>query len=242
MMSRGRSRGFRWLISWLFISAIAAAGVSAQNLAPPGTWRWVLDSPSRHVTTLDPPADAWLFGNMPPGWHITTRPAAVLFEPSAVASGRFAVEAETFLFPGTSPSGFGLFVGGRDLETAERRYVAFLIRHDGSAAVEQHGAAPGVPGRSPAKGAGETNVVVPWTRHEAVKRQQGEDPVRNVLRVEVEPESLSFLVNGTEVSRLPLESDGAAGHVGFRIGGELNLHVTTFDLIRRLAPPRPPRR
>lgn len=45
---------------------------------------------------------------MPPGWHITTGPGAVLYDPARVADGPFTLEAELFLFPGGNQDGFGV--------------------------------------------------------------------------------------------------------------------------------------
>lgn len=74
---------------------------------------------------------------MPPGWHMTTGPAAILYDPGHQSRGRFAVEAEIFLFPGESNEGFGVFLGGTDLESANASWTAFLITKDGSATVER---------------------------------------------------------------------------------------------------------
>ena len=128
-------------------------GVSAQLNAPPG-WKWVTDAEARIATTLDPPAGSFLFGTMAPGWHITTRPAVTLFEPAYTRGGRFVLELEMFLFPGASPAGFGVFAGGQDLE-GQRRFVAFLIRRDGSAAVES-------------MEAGRAIAIHPWTKGAAI--------------------------------------------------------------------------
>ena len=73
---------------------------------------------------------------MPPGFHVTTGPGTVLFHPDHAGKGNFSVEAEVFLFPGDSPSDYGIFVGGRDLDPAKSpSYIAFLVRRDGKASV-----------------------------------------------------------------------------------------------------------
>lgn len=211
--------------------ALGATAANAQLTAPPG-WKWVTDSPARHQTSLDPKQGEWLFGQMPPGWHITTRPGAILFEPTTQPKGRFAVEAEIFLFPGESPAGFGLLLGGKDLEASGARYVAFLIRRDGSAAVERYAG-----GASALR-----TLLVPWTRDDAIKPQAGkEDAAKNVLRVEVEADGATLLVNGTPVLKAPREGEGLDGIAGLRIGADLNLHITNLDVTARLAPPRKPR-
>ncbi len=203
----------------------------AQGLAPPTGWKWVTDAPARHGTSLDPKEGEWLFGQMPPGWHITTRPGVILFEPGASARGRFVVEAETFLFPGESSAGFGLLLGGRDLESASPRYVGFVIRRDGSAAVER------VTGGAPLR----RSLAVAWARHEAILTGAAKDAVKNLLRVELEADAATFLVNGAAVAKLPREGEELDGLVGFRIGADINIHITNLDVTSRLAPPRRPR-
>lgn len=96
-----------------FLTATASAILTtlslpgAQGLQPPDGWRWVTDTPAALATSLDPPAGSLVFGTMAPGWHITSGPAATLFEPSATAEGRYSVESEVFLFlePPSAASG-----------------------------------------------------------------------------------------------------------------------------------------
>jgi hypothetical protein len=191
--------------------------------APPG-WKWVTDSDARIVTALDPPAGSWLFGTMAPGWHITTRPGVILFEPTYSGRGRFVVESESFLFPGKSMAGFGVFVGGSDLE-GKARYVAFLIRRDGSAAVES-------------VEAGRVSSLHPWTKGESVLAGTSSGDVKNVVRVEAEAAAVTFLVNGQKIVEVPRDGSRFDGIVGLRVGENLNLHVTNLDLTHRLALPR----
>ena len=205
---------------------VATAVGDAQGLKAPGGWKWLPDNPVTVIATLDPKPDEFTFTTMAPGWHITSRPAAALFEPTVIAAGRYAVESEVFLFPGTSASGFGVFVGGRGLDTATASYVAFVVRRDGSAAVERHEGAA-------------TTLMQPWTRHAAITPHPGgNDTVKHVLRVEAEATQVTFLVNGTKVLDVPRTPDLFDGTVGLRIGADLNLHVTNLDVTRRLALPR----
>ena len=190
---------------------VPRVSVSAQQFPAPPGWKWVTDAEARIVTTLDLPAGAWLFGTMAPGWHITTRPAVTLFEPSYTARGRFAIESEAFLFP-REPGRIRVFVGGQELE-GRGRYGGVLIRRDGSAAVES-------------MEAGRAGAVYAWTKTAAVVPGSGSgDPARNVLRVEAEAAEVTFLVNGQKVTAVPREGAMFDGVVGLRIGSDLNLHV-----------------
>jgi hypothetical protein len=128
-----------------------------------------------------------------------------------------------FLFPGTSTEGYGLFLGGRNLGETGAEYLAFLMRRDGQVAVERHQG-------------GATNAAVPWTPAAAIKCVTGDSTARNVIRVSVERDSLLFDVNATRVASLARGDLPSEGHFGFRTGADLNLHVTTLDFLRRLAP------
>jgi hypothetical protein len=223
MLSRSRARAVL-VLPCLFLVVVAASLHAGQQFPAPSGWKWVTDTDARIVSALDPPDGAWLFGTMAPGWHITTRPGVILFEPSYSSRGRFVVESESFLFPGTSSTGFGIFVGGRDLEGLPN-YVAFVIRRDGSAAIES-------------VEAGRTTALHPWTKASAVVAGTETGNVKNLLRVEAEASVVTFLVNGQKVAEVPRDNTRFDGLVGLRVGADLNLHVTNLDLTHRLALPR----
>jgi hypothetical protein len=209
------------------LAILVCASLWAQRFPPPDGWKWVSDDPVDLVDRLSPPSGAFLFGTMAPGWHITTRPGVTLFEPTVMVRGRFVIESESFLFPGTSTAGFGVFAGGMDLESRTPSYTAFLIRRDGSAAVER-------------REAGKSTLVLPWTRHEAILPHPGGNAdVRNVIRVEADAAAIAVVVNGTKVFEVPRSSAPVDGIVGLRIGPDTDLHVTNLDVTRRLALPRP---
>lgn len=219
--------------TWMFDARAIASAAVALCVATPGAaqvvepvgWRWVTDSPAR-VTAADSTGDAlWRFAQMPPGWHVTTRPAAAMFDPTRQSSGNYVVESTQILFPGTSQAGYGIFFGGRGLEggnAATGSYVAFLARRDGQFSVER-------------RAGGSATTIVPWTAHAAVKRQLGEETASNVLRAAVHVDSVRFSINGERVGAIARD-DVPDGHFGFRIGADLNLHITTLDYTQRLAP------
>ena len=219
-------RSLVWALVLGVLVSSGAAVLSAGQFPPPAGWKWVTDTDARIVTTLDPTEGTWLFGTMAPGWHITTRPGVVVFEPAHASRGRFAIESESFLFPGDSTAGFGVIVGGADLEAKARaKYVAFLIRRDGSAAIES-------------VEAGRVTALHPWTKAAAIVPGTPGGEVKNVLRVEAEASTVTFLVNGQKVAEVPRDGTRFDGIVGLRIGENLNLHVTNLDLTHRLALPR----
>jgi hypothetical protein len=219
-----RSRALAVVALPCLITVVVAATIHAGQFPAPSGWKWVTDADARIVSTLDPPEGAWLFGTMAPGWHITTRPGAILFEPNYSSRGRFVVESESFLFPGTSNAGFGVFVGGKDLEGTPS-YISFVVRRDGSAAIES-------------VEAGRITALHPWTKSPAVVGGSEAGDVKNLLRVEAEASAVTFLVNGQKGAEVPRDGARFDGLVGLRVGGDLNLHVTNLDLTHRLALPR----
>jgi hypothetical protein len=197
------------------VAATLGTSLAAQSTTPPG-WRWSVDPPA--------PDSGIAFDMMPPGYHVTTGPALALFNPAYRADGVYTLESEIFVFPSSTDGEYGLFIGGVGLEVGGGTYTAFVARRDGSIAVLRR--------------AGAVTPLVPWTRHDSVKTPDAGEPVKNVLRVAVERAAVVFSVNGAEVARVARDSAGSDGLFGFRMGSGLNLHVTTLDYTRRLAPPR----
>jgi len=194
----------------------AAIALSAQAPQTPAGWKWLNDEPAKLGQGEPLPPGTWNFATMPPGFHVTTGPGTVLFHPDHVGKGNFSVEAEIFLFPGDSPSDYGIFVGGRDLDPAKSpSYIAFLVRRDGKAAVLRLG------GMSP---------IVDWKMNSAVVPNPGKTDVKNVLRVDVSATAVIFSANGKEVIKLPRAGLNVEGQAGLRVGKGLNIHASKVTL------------
>lgn len=190
---------------------IIAPALAAQELERPKEWKVRFDRPNANPSGL-------YFVNMPPGWHITTGPAGILYDPGRRAAGEYRVQSKIHLFPGDRREGFGVFIGGRDLTEDSQSYTYFLIRKDGRFLIKRR------------SGTG-TQTVTPWTDHPAiVKHLGGEDPVENVLAVEVGTNVVEFYVNGEKVTSLPRSNLDVEGIVGLRINHRLNLHVTELTV------------
>lgn len=192
-----------------------ASRLSGQNLERPEGWK------SRFDRAGAGEADMELFVAMPPGWHITTGPSGIFWDPGLTARGPFRAEMEVYLFdPQGRREAFGLFFGGQDLEGAGQRYTYFLIRDGGEFIVK---------GRD----GDETPTLVAWTAHAAVRAfaDRGDDAsVKNVLAVEVLADTVRFLVNGQEVATLPRDGLAVEGVVGIRANHALNLHVSRLEV------------
>jgi hypothetical protein len=205
--------------------AASAQGASAAAPSPPG-WKWSLDRPARLLNSgkYEPSDSLFEFAHMAPGWHITMGPGAALYHPGERAEGRFVVTGEMVLFPNASNEEYGVFVGGQDLENAaSKQWYTLVVRRVGSVAV-MHRA--GV----------ETHMVMPWTKHAAVKARPDGNSVTNVVQIRAEPDSVRFFVNGERIMALSRADVDVDGPFGFRVGAGVNLHATNLDLTRRLAP------
>lgn len=201
-----------------FLWGLAATPPShAQEIDQPPPEGWI-------VRTDRPGADASeiVFVDMPPGWHITTGPAAVFYHPDSVASGRFRVEMEVFLFdPGERREAFGLFVGGKELDGVGQRYLYFLIRDGGEYLVKERAGSV-------------TSTIVNWTAHDAIlgydQRDEGSVTVRNLVAMEAREDELVFRVNGAEVTAIPRRNRDVDGIVGIRVNHALNIHVSSLNI------------
>lgn len=162
-------------------------------------------------------ADSVAFAQMTPGFHATTGgSAAIMWHNDSSATGDFTVESTMFLFPtkGRDREGYGLIVGGAELGGAGQRYTYFLLRNDGKFLVKQR--------------AGEqTSTLTDWTALPAIARQSGEEPVKNVLRVEAKGATVRFLVNGAEAVALPRAQAKPDGVFGVRMNHAVNAHVSS---------------
>jgi len=200
--------------------AVATTSATAQ-LKTPVDWKWRIDG-TGSVVDADPakPTDT-RFVAMPPGWHITTGPATLLYHPDYQTKGNFAVEAEIFLFPGESQEEYGVFLGGKGLAPSETTsYVSFVARRDGKGAIIRRGGTP----------------IVDWKANDAILPNAGKDAVKNVLRVDVNASDVVFLANGKEVAKIPRAGLNLDGYFGFRFGKDMNVHASRLDLTHKLAP------
>lgn len=203
--------------------------VAAQVEGMPPGWRAITDAPTRHDPgQIEPNAgDAYRFVSMAPGWHITTGPGTLLFDPRLRASGNFRLETELFVFPDPTDQPLGLFVGGTGLEgpLAGVQWFGLLIRRDGTAGVmHNHGT--------------EHHPMVPYAKADSLPPHPGNGTPRVTLAIDVAADSVRFFVNRGRVATVPRGDLALDGPFGFRVGQGLNLHVIRLDYTQKLAPAR----
>ena len=194
---------------------IATALLLTTNLAaqaPPG-WKVRADDPKADMTKL-------AFTEMKPGFHVTTGPALILWNPENTATGNFTIESEIFFFREGSrdTEAYGILLGGKDLE-GEADYVYFMLRNDGKYLVKHRA------------GNGDTHLITDWTEHSAVVIHHGsEGTIKNVISVAAGADSVRFSVNGQPVSSYPRSHMNADGIVGLRVNHGLNLHISKLAI------------
>jgi hypothetical protein len=197
----------------LLLLATSALPLAAQAGARPDGWRVRLDEPGPDSTKL-------AFSAMAPGWHITTGPAAIFYNPATTGKGAFKADASFFLFKPASghAEAYGIFVGGTALDAASQSYTYFLIRNDGQYLVKVR------------KG-DDTKDVIPWTASPAIKIFDGKsESVPNSLTVVAGATTVDFLINGTKVASKPRADLAIDGIVGLRVNHRLNLHVSKLEV------------
>ncbi len=201
--------------SFSVLAIMASAPLAGQELQRPDGWTTRFDDPSATEAQLE------MFVSMPPGWHVTSGPAAIYYTPEQSASGDFRAELEVYLFdPGTRREAFGIFLGGTDLTGADQEYTYFLIRNGGQYIIKRREGA-------------DAPTVQPWTSHDSVRSyadRGGEDSIKNVLAVEAHGNDVRFLVNGEEVATHPRSEVAVDGIIGFRVNHGLNLHISRLEV------------
>lgn len=209
------------LFQRLLVVVVVPATLAAQD----GDWTYRLDADQPFAAGDTVQAGEWQYTRMPPGWHITTTEQGVtLFPKERTVFGRWAIEAELFLFPEPGDAPFGVAIEAADSPEPGRHQLRFQFRRDGHASlVALHD--------------GAEEVLVPWTADTGVKGHAG-GVVKYVLRVTHEEETLAFAINGREMFAIPASGEDRRVMPGLRVGPGLNLHVSRYDLITPLAPAR----
>jgi hypothetical protein len=158
------------------------------------------------------------------GVRFTTGPAGVAWRPQdVIGPGDMRVEAtlRLYLAPVAYRESYGIFVGGRNLDTPDQSYTYLMVRPTGDFTIRTR------------KG-GVTEALVEWMPHEAVQRVNldGEEPV-NTLVIQVRGTDVDFLINGTRVFGMDAAEMDAQGVAGVRINHRLDVGLTAWSLSPR---------
>jgi hypothetical protein len=162
------------------------------------------------------------FVDMGGGFHVTTGPAVILWNPVATASGAFETHATfTQTKAPMHPEAYGIFIAGHDLQQSSTapEYMYFLVRGDGKYMV-RHRAANG-----------DLHTIVDWTDNAAIHKADANGKATNALEVQGGDWGVRYLVNGTKVAEFLTANVPylrTAGQVGLRVNHNLDVHVSDF--------------
>lgn len=160
---------------------------------------------------------------MGPGMHVTSGPAAIFYNPKDVENGSYTVHA-TFTQEKAPmhPEAYGVFVGGANLPTSSQQYLYFIVRGDGKYMINHRAGSV-------------VHKLAPWTANDAVHKQDADGKATNTVAIRVAPDSVHFLVNGTQVqafSKEQMHGMSPEGQAGFRVNHNLDVHVADFGITK----------
>lgn len=162
------------------------------------------------------------FRTMGSGYHVTVGPAVILYQDETTASGTYTASGS---FTQTSSlghaHGYGLIIGGKDLQGAGQRYTYFLVRGDGVYLIKK-------------RNGSELTLISEgqngWAQHDAINVEDDEGKATNELAIRVGANDVTFLVNGQEVHRAPKSGIDTDGIVGMRINHNLDIHIGSLTV------------
>lgn len=194
----------------LLAATPAMAQEKASETALPQGWLQRLD---RENATASPK-----FTVMGDGFHATTGPAAVFYNPAHNVKGEYRVSATfTQTKAPTHPEAYGLVIGGKNLDKPDQEYGYLIIRGDGKYAIKHRAGA-------------EVHTIAEWTEFPKLNKQDAAGKATNTLAVDVSGEHVKMLINGEEVKRWERSYWQGDGQVGLRINHNLDVHISDFKV------------
>lgn len=177
-------------------------------------WQARVDRPNQKIEDLK-------FVSMGPGFHVTSGPAAIYYNPANAAKGNYTVKAS--LTQTKAPShreAYGIFVAGDDLTGDKQSYYYLVIAGTGEFTLKHRAGT-------------ETHTLVDWTANPAIKKADEAGKATNEVAIEVGAQDVRFLVNGSEVHKAPRSQLGAVdGVAGLRVNHNLDVHVGSFSVTK----------
>jgi hypothetical protein len=178
-----------------------------------------------NVQLDDPTGDAAGFQLMvqDAGLRVTTGPAGIAWRPvDLVMSGDFTVSA-TFQdrgAPSGDAEGYGLVVGGRNLNAPDRHYTYFLVRSTGEHRVMR-------------RDGEETEVLVDWTSAAPAAADDSAAATTTGatrLAVEVRGDEVRFLRNGAVIETLSTDRARPYGVSGARVSQQHDVGISDWSV------------
>lgn len=193
-------------------AALAAFSLPALAQAPAG-WQMRVDRSTNAADPDDVPDVKFM--TMGSGMHVTTGPAAVIWNPANTASGTYTLKGSfTLMKPSSHNNYYGLVFGGGSLDGAQQNYLYFVVGQNGTFTVK-HRAGDAV------------HDVQPRTPHDAIAKPDSTGKSTNALEVRVGADKIDFVVNGTVVHSTPKTGMASRtdGIWGARINHQLDVHI-----------------
>ena len=122
------------------------------------------------------------------GFLVTTGPAVTLWTPEQTARDNYTLRGRfTLMAPSSHRNFYGLIFGGRNLNSENQRYLYFMVAQTGEFVIINR-----IDNTN-------TNQILPYTAHEAIRQPDADGRSVNDLEVRVGAEQIQFVVNGTIV-------------------------------------------
>lgn len=151
------------------------------------------------------------------GWDITVGPGVALYRESDKATGNYTISATIEQLSSKGHGhGTGLIFGGKDIQDADQVYSYFLVRGDGSYIIKT-------------RTGDDTAVIRGWTKNAAINESELAN-MTNDVAVRVTSSDVIFMVNGTEIDRVPAADLYTDGIVGLRLNHNLDMHIDSFKI------------
>lgn len=160
------------------------------------------------------------FVTMEPGYHLTLGPATILYRKENLVKGPFHSQAKIHQMKKLEHAeGYGLFLGGQNLDGERQSYTYFLVRADGKFTIKR-------------REGEKVSEVVGWKSHPAINKADAGGKATNLLEIDakLDPKQVSFKANGQEVHSMPARGQHVKGLVGLRVNHNLDVHIEGFAI------------
>jgi len=163
------------------------------------------------------------FSAMGGGFHITSGPAAIYWNPKDAVKGNYTVSASfTQTKAPMHPEAYGLFIGGTNLTDSTESYAYFETRGDGKYLINH-------------RAGNDIHKIVDWTETDATNKADASGKATNELAIRVTSDSVIFMANGKTVkgmSKAEMHGFTGDGQAGIRVNHNLDVHVDKFQIKR----------
>lgn len=164
------------------------------------------------------------------GFHFTSGPAAIYYNPKDMGKGEFAVTATFTQKASVGHEAYGIFIGGKDLQDSTQSYIYFVIKPCRSRGdCKEAGATLGEAMVSQRSGDGKPVALVPSAHSELVHADDPTDGhATNNLLIHVAADSIHFVLNGklfAAVAKSQLHGATTDGQTGIRINHNIDVQV-----------------